>query len=44
LAGETAGYKLKRVKFTFVRYDMPQECYMSEASKLADQYLNYALN
>lgn len=34
-AAETAGYKLKNVKFTIVRYDMPEAFYMSEASKLA---------
>jgi len=34
-AAENPGYKLKHVKFSIVRYDMPQEFYMSEASKLA---------
>jgi len=32
---ETAGYTLKNVKFSIVRYDLPQGFYMSEASKLA---------
>jgi hypothetical protein len=32
---ESLGYTLKNVKFSIVRYDMPQEFYMSEASKLA---------
>jgi hypothetical protein len=35
LAPEPPGYTLKNVKFSIVRYDMPQEFYMSEASKLA---------
>ena len=32
---ESPGYTLKNVKFSIVRYDLPQEFYMSEASKLA---------
>ena len=34
-AAETAGYTLKNVKFTIVRYDMPQAFYMTLRSKLA---------
>jgi len=34
-AAESPGYTLKNVKFSIVRYDLPQEFYMSEASKLA---------
>ena len=33
-AAEAAGYTLKNVKFSIVRYDMPQEFYMAQASKL----------
>jgi hypothetical protein len=31
----TANYKLSNVKFTIVRYDLPAEFYMTEASRLA---------
>jgi hypothetical protein len=34
LAAELPGYTLKNVKFSIVRYDMPQEFYMAQASKL----------
>ena len=35
LAAEDPGYTLKNVKFSIVRYDMPQEFYMGQAAKLA---------
>jgi hypothetical protein len=34
LAAENPGYKLKNVKFSIVRYDLPQEFYMGQAAKL----------
>ena len=34
LAAEDPGYTLKNVKFSIVRYDMPQEFYMGQAAKL----------
>lgn len=34
LAAEDPGYTLKNVKFSIVRYDLPQEFYMAQASKL----------
>jgi hypothetical protein len=34
LAAENPGYTLKNVKFSIVRYDLPQEFYMAQASKL----------
>lgn len=33
-AAEDPGYTLKNVKFSIVRYDMPQEFYMGQAAKL----------
>jgi hypothetical protein len=35
VAAQTANYKLSKVKFTIVRYDLPSEFYQLEASKLA---------
>ena len=35
LAEEAPGYTLKNVKFSIVRYDLPQEFYMAQAAKLA---------
>jgi hypothetical protein len=34
LTAEASGYTLKSVKFSIVRYDMPQEFYMGQAAKL----------
>lgn len=34
LAAEDPGYTLKNVKFSIVRYDMPQEFYMGQAAKI----------
>ena len=35
VTAQTANYKLSKVKFTIVRYDLPSEFYQLEASKLA---------
>lgn len=34
LAAENPGYTLKNVKFSIVRYDMPQEFYMAQGAKI----------